>query len=153
MICVVVFVWFFYFVAVDCLLQLVNVNGVIISGIGSNSLVNFFIFELYFKIVCFLVLCIALFLYFGRLKCCIVVSICVEHIFYALFCFSLHLLKISIISLSFVLLIVCIIQSYRKWFLLTLTIGNLVLRMIYEFSLVLLSIHENVAEINKKIKK
>ena len=38
-------------------------------------------------------------------------------------------------------------------FLLTLTIGNLVLRMIYEFSLVLLSIHENVAEINKKIKK
>ncbi len=38
-------------------------------------------------------------------------------------------------------------------FLLTLTLGNLLLRMVYEFSLVLLSIHENVAEINKKIKK
>jgi len=38
-------------------------------------------------------------------------------------------------------------------FLLTLIVGNLVLRMIYEFSLVLLSIHENVSEINKKLKK
>ncbi len=38
-------------------------------------------------------------------------------------------------------------------FLLTITLGNLVLRMVYEFSLVLLSIHENVAEMNKKLKK
>ena len=38
-------------------------------------------------------------------------------------------------------------------FLLTLVLGNLVLRLAYEFSLVLLSIHENVAEINKKMKK
>ena len=38
-------------------------------------------------------------------------------------------------------------------FLCTLLLGNLALRVAYEFSLVLLSIHENVAEINKKIKK
>ena len=38
-------------------------------------------------------------------------------------------------------------------FLLTITLGNLFLRMMYEFSLVILSIHENVAEMNKKMKK
>ena len=34
-----------------------------------------------------------------------------------------------------------------------LIIGNLVLRVMYEFSLVLLSIHENVVELNGKTKK
>ena len=38
-------------------------------------------------------------------------------------------------------------------FILTITLGNLLLRVGYEFSLVLLSIHENVAEINSKLKK
>lgn len=38
-------------------------------------------------------------------------------------------------------------------FLLMLVFGNLIIRMIYEFTLVLLSIHENVSEINKKMKK
>ncbi len=38
-------------------------------------------------------------------------------------------------------------------FLLTITLGNLFLRMMYELSLVILSIHENVAEMNKKMKK
>ena len=38
-------------------------------------------------------------------------------------------------------------------FLLTITLGNLFLRVMYEFSLVILSIHENVSEINKKMKK
>ena len=47
----------------------------------------------------------------------------------------------SFISTSFVL------------FLLVLIGGNLILRIVYEFSLVLLSIHENASEINKKIKK
>ena len=37
-------------------------------------------------------------------------------------------------------------------FFLILVIGNLVLRISYEFSLVLLSIHENVVEINEKNK-
>lgn len=62
------------------------------------------------------------------------ISYLVGAIFLTLFSFAL-------ISVSFLL------------FLIILTIGNLVLRMIYEFSLVLLSIHENVAEINKKMKK
>ena len=62
------------------------------------------------------------------------ISYLVGAIFLTLFSFAL-------ISVSFVS------------FLLTLTLGNLLLRMVYEFSLVLLSIHENVAEINKKIKK
>ena len=62
------------------------------------------------------------------------ISYLVGAIFLTLFSFAL-------ISVSFVS------------FLLTLTLGNLLLRMVYEFSLVLLSIHENVAEINKKLKK
>ena len=53
----------------------------------------------------------------------------------------LILASFSLISTSFV------------GFLLTLLFGNLVLRIAYEFSLVLLSIHENVSEINKKMKK
>lgn len=35
----------------------------------------------------------------------------------------------------------------------TLILGNLLLRVMYEFSLVLLSIHENVVELNSKTKK
>ena len=38
-------------------------------------------------------------------------------------------------------------------FLGTITLGNLLLRVTYEFSLVLLSIHENVVELNDKTKK
>ena len=38
-------------------------------------------------------------------------------------------------------------------FLVTIIFGNLILRVTYEFSIVLLSIHENVSEINKKMKK
>ena len=38
-------------------------------------------------------------------------------------------------------------------FLLVLLLGNLLLRVTYEFSLVLLSIHENIVEMNQKLKK
>lgn len=60
---------------------------------------------------------------------------------YLVLAIFITLASFSIISTSFV------------GFLLTLIFGNLVLRIIYEFSLVLLSIHENVSEINKKTKK
>lgn len=38
-------------------------------------------------------------------------------------------------------------------FILTLTLGNIVLRIIYEASLILLMIWKNTTEINKKMKK
>lgn len=60
---------------------------------------------------------------------------------YLVFAIFTTLSSFSFISTSFVL------------FLLVLIGGNLILRIVYEFSLVLLSIHENVSEINKKIKK
>lgn len=60
---------------------------------------------------------------------------------YLVFAIFTTLSSFSFISTSFVL------------FLLVLIGGNLILRIVYEFSLVLLSIHENVGEINKKIKK
>ena len=60
---------------------------------------------------------------------------------YLILAIFITLSSFSLISTSFV------------GFLLTLLFGNLVLRIAYEFSLVLLSIHENVSEINKKMKK
>lgn len=60
---------------------------------------------------------------------------------YMIFAIFLTLYSFVLISTSFVA------------FLLTLIFGNLILRVTYEFSLVLLSIHENVSEINKKFKK
>ena len=60
---------------------------------------------------------------------------------YMIFAIFLTLYSFVLISTSFVA------------FLLTLLFGNLILRVTYEFSLVLLSIHENVSEINKKFKK
>lgn len=60
---------------------------------------------------------------------------------YLILAIFITLSSFSLISTSFV------------GFLLTLLFGNLILRIVYEFSLVLLSIHENVSEINKKMKK
>lgn len=60
---------------------------------------------------------------------------------YLILAIYITLASFSLISTSFIL------------FIMMLVIGNLVLRIIYEFSLVLLSIHENVSEINKKLKK
>lgn len=60
---------------------------------------------------------------------------------YLVFAIYITLSSFSFISTSFIL------------FVMILFIGNLILRVIYEFSLVLLSIHENITEINKKIKK
>ncbi len=60
---------------------------------------------------------------------------------YLVFAIFTTLSSFSFISSSFVLFLVVLIG------------GNLILRIVYEFSLVLLSIHENVSEINKKIKK
>ena len=60
---------------------------------------------------------------------------------YMILAIFLTLYSFALISTSFLL------------FLSTLLLGNLILRVTYEFSLVLLSIHENVAEINKKMKK
>lgn len=60
---------------------------------------------------------------------------------YLILAIFITLSSFSLISTSFV------------GFLLTLLFGNLILRIAYEFSLVLLSIHENVSEINKKMKK
>ena len=65
------------------------------------------------------------------------------------------ILKVSyLISAIFITLSsFSLISTSFVGFLLTLLLGNLMLRVVYEFSLVLLSIHENVSEINKKIKK
>lgn len=60
---------------------------------------------------------------------------------YLILAIFITLSSFSLISTSFI------------GFLLTLLFGNLILRIAYEFSLVLLSIHENVSEINKKMKK
>lgn len=60
---------------------------------------------------------------------------------YLILAIFITLSSFSLISTSFV------------GFLLTLLFGNLILRIAYEFSLVLLSIHENVSEINRKMKK
>lgn len=60
---------------------------------------------------------------------------------YLVFAIYLTLVSFTVISTSFLL------------FLLVLVFGNLALRLVYEFSLVLLSIQENVSEINKKMKK
>lgn len=60
---------------------------------------------------------------------------------YLVFAIYLTLVSFTAISTSFLV------------FLLILIFGNLILRLIYEFSLVLLSIQENVSEINKKMQK
>lgn len=60
---------------------------------------------------------------------------------YLVFAIYLTLVSFTAISTSFLA------------FLLILIFGNLILRLIYEFSLVLLSIQENVSEINKKMQK
>lgn len=60
---------------------------------------------------------------------------------YLVFAIYLTLVSFTAISTSFLA------------FLLILIFGNLILRLVYEFSLVLLSIQENVSEINKKMKK
>ncbi len=65
-----------------------------------------------------------------------------------------EIIKVTyMISAIFLTLASFAIISNFLLFLCTLLLGNLALRVAYEFSLVLLSIHENVAEINKKIKK
>lgn len=65
------------------------------------------------------------------------------------------ILKVSylIIAIYLTLSSFALISTSFLLFLLTLIGGNLLLRIIYEFSLVLLSIQENVSAINKKIKK
>ena len=65
------------------------------------------------------------------------------------------ILKVSYLVLAIYLTLVSFtaISTSFLVFLLILIFGNLILRLIYEFSLVLLSIQENVAEINKKTKK
>ncbi len=65
------------------------------------------------------------------------------------------ILKVSYLVLAIYLTLVSFtaISTSFLVFLLILIFGNLILRLIYEFSLVLLSIQENVAEINKKMKK
>lgn len=60
---------------------------------------------------------------------------------YLVFAIYLTLVSFTAISTSFLA------------FLLILIFGNLILRLVYEFSLVLLSIQENVSEINKKMQK
>lgn len=60
---------------------------------------------------------------------------------YLVFAIYLTLVSFTAISTSFLV------------FLLILIFGNLILRLVYEFSLVLLSIQENVSEINKKMQK
>ena len=60
---------------------------------------------------------------------------------YLVFAIYLTLVSFTAISTSFLA------------FLLILIFGNLILRLIYEFSLVLLSIQENVSEIKKKKQK
>lgn len=65
-----------------------------------------------------------------------------------------EILKISyMISAIFLTLASFAVISNFLLFLCILLLGNLTLRVTYEFSLVLLSIHENVSEINKKLKK
>lgn len=76
------------------------------------------------------------FVKFKKLYITTVLKIC-----YMILAIFLTLYSFALISKSFLL------------FLGTLTLGNLFLRVMYEFSLVLLSIHENIAEINKKLKK
>ena len=61
----------------------------------------------------------------------------VTYIFFAIF---ITLASFSLISVSFVS------------FLLTLVFGNLLIRVIYEYSMILLGIWKNTKEINKKMK-
>lgn len=65
------------------------------------------------------------------------------------------ILKVSylIVAIYLTLSSFALISTNFLLFLLTLIGGNLLLRIVYEFSLVLLSIQENVSAINKKIKK
>ena len=65
------------------------------------------------------------------------------------------ILKVSYLVLAIYLTLVSFtaISTSFLVFLLILIFGNLILRLIYEFSLVLLSIQENVSEINKKMQK
>ena len=65
------------------------------------------------------------------------------------------ILKVSYLVLAIYLTLVSFtaISTSFLAFLLILIFGNLILRLIYEFSLVLLSIQENVSEINKKMQK
>lgn len=66
-----------------------------------------------------------------------------------------EILKITYLMLAIYITLgsFSLISSSFFAFLLMLVFGNLIIRMIYEFTLVLLSIHENVSEINKKMKK
>ena len=61
----------------------------------------------------------------------------ITYIFFALF---ITLGSFSLISVSFVM------------FLLTLVFGNIFVRLMYEFSMILISIWKNTKEINKKMK-
>ena len=65
------------------------------------------------------------------------------------------ILKVSYLVLAIYLTLVSFtaISTSFLAFLLILIFGNLILRLVYEFSLVLLSIQENVSEINKKMQK
>jgi hypothetical protein len=62
--------------------------------------------------------------------------------------FTYLFLAIFITVMSFGL-----ISSSFLGFLLTLILGNLVLRVIYEFSMLVILIHRNVRELNEKTKK
>ena len=64
------------------------------------------------------------------------------------------ILKVTyMISAIFLTLVSFAFITHVLTFFGLLILGNLFLRVTYEFSLVLLSIHENVVEMNKKIKK
>lgn len=65
------------------------------------------------------------------------------------------ILKVSylILAIYITLSSFALISTSFISFLVMLLVGNLIVRMLYEFSLVLLSIQENVSEINKKMKK
>ena len=64
-------------------------------------------------------------------------------------------LKVSylVIAIFMTLNSFALIGSNFLGFVLKITLGNLILRMVYEGALVILSIHENVVDINKKMKK
>ena len=62
--------------------------------------------------------------------------------------FTYLFLAIFITVMSFGL-----ISSSFLGFLLTLILGNLVLRVVYEFSMLVILIHRNVRELNEKTKK
>lgn len=76
------------------------------------------------------------FVKFRKMYITVILKVC-----YLILAIWITLASFSLISESFIA------------FILVLVVGNLILRLVFEFSLVLLSIHENVVEINKNTKK